>query len=192
MVNHMKKMSAMFFVGLCVSFVFFCAGTVAAQTGRTISATLRIDARAYSVKEGEAPRPDPILSRTNLIAIKQFILKQGNTQTYSNMFNNNPFFGIEGYSFYLDPDPGPNGHPQFNINCDPEKTDFHTLTIRNTGRNWGGGDQYRRIRFESMHEIYIDVSWPDNDLTVGQIRDKTEEAVKAILEEMKRIEKDRQ
>jgi hypothetical protein len=72
-----------------------------------------------------------VLSKKNLDAIKQFILKTGQTCTYSNMYNNNPCYQTAHYQFYLNPDPGgPHNHPQWNINCDPKKGDFNTLVIK--------------------------------------------------------------
>jgi len=120
---------------------------------------------------------DPILNRTNLIAIQQFILKQGRKQTYSSMYSNNPFYSVDNYSFYLNPDTG-----QINAYCDPEKSGFHTLVIRNM--DWGR-DQYRHIEFKDEHQIDIKVSWPADDLSVGRIREKTEEALRVIMDEMK-------
>ena len=172
---------AIVFVILCAPFV-----VLGAETGRVVDVTLRIDPRIYPNKAGEPPKTDPVFNRANLIAIQQFILRQGRTQTYCNMYNNNPFFPVGRYSFYLDPDPGgPHNHPQYNGNCDPEKSEFHTLVIRNM--DWGI-DQYRRIRFKEEHNIYVVVTWPVDELNVGQIRGRAEEAIKAILEEMKRIE----
>ena len=58
-------------------------------------------------------------------------------------------------------------------------------------RSWSDGwDQYRYIEFkdENEYDINIRVSWPADDLNIGQIRDRTEETLKVILEEMKRIE----
>ena len=132
---------------------------------RIIAASLRVDSWR-----------DSIMSQTNLIAIQQFILKQGKRQTYCSMYNNNPFYGVDNYSFYLTPDTG-----QGNINCDPEKSGFHTLVIRNM--DWGQ-DQYREIIFKNEHDINIIASWPRDDLTIERIREKTEEALKVIIAEM--------
>jgi hypothetical protein len=169
-----------------IPFAVYGADPVETKTARTIDVSLRIDPQIYPVKNGEPPKLDPVLNRANLIAIKQFILKQEHKETYCNMYNNNPFFAVKNYRFYLNPDPGPNGHPQFNVNCDPQKTDFHTLVIRNM--DWGP-DQYRHIQFKKeVPWIDITVSWPNNELNVGKIRNRAEEAVNVILEEMKRLE----
>ena len=169
-----------FFIGLYMVFVVFSASAVAAEIARTIDVTLRINARVDPAKEGEPPKPEPILSRANLIAIKQFILKQGKTQTYCNMYNDNPYFGVKDYNFYLNPDTGPNNYPQFNINSDPKLADYHTLFIREAGC---------KIQFKDKYDIYIVVSGPNDDLSIGKIRGGAEEAIKVILEEIKRIEK---
>jgi hypothetical protein len=167
-------MKKCFFILLIASFVL--EGNVA----RVIQATLRIDPRINSGKTGEQPQFDPVLNRTNLIAIQKFILKQGQTETYCNMYNCNPSYSIDNYFFYLNPDTG-----QFNINCEPEKSGFHTLVIRNM--DWGR-DQYRDIEFKDEHIINITASWPNDDLDIARIREKTEEALKIIMNDMKRME----
>lgn len=74
---------------------------------------------------------EAVLNRENLLRIKAFILRNGETRIYSQMYNDNPAFETERFAFYLNPDPGgPHDHPQWNINCDPERGDFHTLVIR--------------------------------------------------------------
>lgn len=93
------------------------------------------------------------------------------------MYNNNPFYGTRNYSFYLNPDSG-----QANINCELNKSDFNTLTIRNPGE----ANQYRDIKFLDDHYIYITVSWPKNDLTVFKVRRVATEAIKEILKEIEK------
>ena len=73
----------------------------------------------------------------DLIRIQKFILKRGKTTTYCNMYNNNPAWITGGYGFYLNPDTG-----QANINCDPEKSGFHSLTIHDFS---GGTNSYRTV-----------------------------------------------
>ena len=121
---------------------------------------------------------EKVITRANLIRIKQFILKQGLRETYCNMYNNNPAFRTKSFSFYLNPDNG-----QENINCDTDKSDFHTLTIRKSG---GGKNQYRTVEFLDKHYVYIVVSWPTKDLTVSQAREFVIEATKDILKEMEK------
>jgi hypothetical protein len=151
------------------------------QRTRTVYVTLRIASEIYPAKEGEPPKTDPFLNRTNLISVKKFILKQGLTQTYCNMYGNNPAYSVDKYRFYLNPDPaGPNGHPQHNIHCDPKLTDFQTLVMHNV--KWG----YIYIEFKEERMISIDVTWPDDELNVKTIRDRAEEGLKVILEEVKK------
>ena len=89
-INPMTIVTTTVIIGLCFPFV-----ALSADAARTIDVTLRIDTRTYPVKEGEPPQPVPVLSRSNLIAIQQFILKQGKTQTYCQMYNNNPYFSMK-------------------------------------------------------------------------------------------------
>jgi hypothetical protein len=74
---------------------------------------------------------DAVLNKKNLDIAKRYLLKNGQTCTWSNMYNNNPCFATQHYYFYLNPDPGgPHHHSQWNINCDPKLGDFNTLVIR--------------------------------------------------------------
>lgn len=149
--------------------------------GRTGSVALRIDARIHPMKQNEPLRYDSILNHANLGAIKNFILKQGKTQTYCQMFNDNPFWEIKPYQFYLNPDPGP-----FNVDCDPLKSDFHTLVIR----DWNANPRYLHVDFQDENNVVIKANWPSDDLGVGLIREKAETAIKVFLNEMRRVEGD--
>jgi len=116
------------------------------------------------------------ITRQNLIKIKQFILQQGNRETYCNMYNDNPAYQTKGYHFYLNPDSG-----QENINCDPKKSDFHNLTIRKSG---GGKNQYRTVEFLGRYYVYITTNSPTDDLTVLQVRQFVADALEQILVEI--------
>jgi len=160
-----------------ILFCFFIAvfGTALSvaqgKVARTLNVTIQIEGLPI----------DPVLNRTNLMAIQQFILKQGKRQTYSSLYSNNPFYGVDNYFFYLNPDSWQN------LNCDPEKSGFHTLVIRNM--DWKR-DQYRHIEFEKENQVDIAVHWPADDLSVGRIREKTEEALKVIMDEMTRKQRE--
>ena len=70
-----------------------------------------------------------MLSRESLQQLKQTILASGHRCTFSNMYNHNPCLRAGGLDLYLIPDPGPDGHPQWNLNSDPAKGDFHQLLV---------------------------------------------------------------
>jgi hypothetical protein len=118
------------------------------------------------------------ITRENLIQIQQFILKLGKRETYCQMYNNNPAYGTKSYRFYLNPDTG-----QKNINCDPNKSGFHNLTIRSSD---GGKNQYREVEFLDKYYIYIMANWPTPDLDVQKIRTFVEDAMKEILAEIEK------
>lgn len=142
---------------LCITHVF----------AETISVNLHI-----RQKESE----ETTITRGNLITIKQFILKQGKRETYCSMYSDNPAYHTERFGFYLNPDSG-----QENINCDPEKSDFHNLTIRKSD---GGKNQYRTVQFLDEHYVTITANWPTEDLTVFQIRQFVVDALKEILNDI--------
>lgn len=77
---------------------------------------------------GEQQEP-PQLTRDALQQVKRLILASGHRCTFSNMYNHNPCARAGGLDLYLIPDPGPDGHPQWNLNSDPARGDFHTLLV---------------------------------------------------------------
>ncbi|MBP5621470.1 MAG: hypothetical protein J6X44_05590 [Thermoguttaceae bacterium] len=150
------------------------------------SVTIHIDPRVYTIQNSQSPQLDPIFNQDSLISVKDFILRQGKTETFSAMYNNNPCWRVNSYVFYLIPDPGgPNNRLQFNAECDPLKTDFHSLMLRND--QWSP-DQYLKISFKDSFRIELSVSDPSDDLSVGTIRNRAEESIKTILDDMKRFE----
>lgn len=76
------------------------------------------------------PTDDPLLNKVNLDRVKRYILNAGARCTYASKYNNNPCWAHAGYDFFLNPDPGPDGHPQWNIDCDVARGDFNTLVVR--------------------------------------------------------------
>lgn len=142
------------------------AGSLPQAFAETIDVRLRISQQ----------RAEGTITRENLIKIKKFILQQGRRETYSNAFSNNPAYHSDSFRFYLDPDSG-----QENSTCDPEKSDFHILTIR---RAAGGSNQYRTVEFLDRYDIYITSTWPTGDLSVQQIRQFVEDAMRELLAEI--------
>lgn len=134
----------------------------------TIDVRLRIRNRSSDEK---------VITRTNLTAIKQFILKKGLRETYCSLYNNNPAYHTKNFSFYLNPDSG-----QKNINCETDKSDFHSLTIRNPNKR----NQYRRVEFLHKRYVYVTVPWPTKDLTVFEAREFATEAIREILKEIEK------
>ena len=119
-----------------------------------------------------------IITRENLIKIQQFILKRGKRETYCNMYNSNPTTKTNSYQFHLNPDTG-----QKNINCDPEKSKFHTLVIQNLKADTA---PYRTVKFLDKDYIHLSTTSPKNDLTAQQLRNPIESALKEILEKIQK------
>lgn len=76
---------------------------------------------------------EPVLNKANLDRVKRHILARGKRCTYVTMYNNNPCLELPEFELYLNPDPGPDGHPQWNINCDTSRGDFNTLVVQRKG-----------------------------------------------------------
>jgi hypothetical protein len=86
--------------------------------------------------------------------ICDFVLARGDRMTWCNMYSDNPHYTFEGFDVFLDPDVG-----QRNINCDPAKSGFDTLVIR----DWETTQIYFHVRergtaleVEAGAEPYLD------------------------------------
>jgi hypothetical protein len=65
-----------------------------------------------------------VLTIANFVRIQRFILAQGKRKTYSNMYNDNPFWAFPGFNAYLNPP------DQRNIDCAIGKSEFNELVIQ--------------------------------------------------------------
>lgn len=124
------------------------------------------------------------LAQADFLRIKQYILSCGKRCTYSNMYNDNPCMETQNYFFYLNPDPGgPFNHPQYNMNCDPEKGDFHTLVVY--GKNSFGKDGfsiiYLEINFMDENDIRLTIDHKSPGKRREKVRMSAEKAVREIL-----------
>ena len=154
---------------MCGPLLLALLSCMAQVSAETVNVQLRI-----RQKKSE----DKTVTRENLIKIQQFILQQGKRETYCNMYNNNPAYHTRGYRFYLNPDSG-----QENADCDPTKSGFHSLTIRQID---GGRHQYRTVEFLGRHFVDITANWPTDDLTVDEIRQFVVDALAEILIEIRK------
>jgi len=130
---------------------------------------------------------DSIINRENLVRIKQFILLSKQTRTFCQMFNDNPFFETERYEFYLNPDPGgPHKHPQWNINCDPSRGDFHTIIVRKKLAYFRSDgdfqDQYRRLSFAGPDVQIVNDHDDSKVADDAKLKQFPEDAIKELLD----------
>lgn len=77
----------------------------------------------------QAAASGQLLTKETLDRVKRHVLASGKRCTYSNKYSHNPFLELQDYWLYLNPDPGPDGHPQWNINSDTSKGDFNELVV---------------------------------------------------------------
>ena len=63
-------------------------------------------------------------SRIEFESAKFYILNNGDRETYSNLYNDNPHYEFLYFHVYLNPE------TQLNSNCDPSISDFNQLVIR--------------------------------------------------------------
>jgi hypothetical protein len=131
-----------------------------------------LDVRLRILQKGSE---ETVITRENLIKIKQFIIQSSQRETYNNLYNNNPSYHTQKFRFYLNPDAGSN-----NSDCDLNKSDFNSLTIRNSSDR----NQYRTVEFLDKTFIYVTTSWPTEDLTILQIRRFVKDAMEDILAEL--------
>jgi hypothetical protein len=118
---------------------------------------------------------DNVIQKANLLIIKDFIIKKGKRETYCNMFNNNPAFHTNKYSWYLNPDTG-----QDNLNCDLKKSDFNNITIRIKDPK-DLRDQYRDVEFAGGAIITITAPHPSEELSIKQIKSFVVDAMQEII-----------
>ncbi len=133
-----------------------------------LAATVTVQVRIRSEKEDEK-----VITRAHLLQIREFILKQGRTETFSAMYRNNPAHHTKSFAFFLLPDSGEEG--------DPAKADFHRVMIQ---FDTTGPSEYREIDFRDETVLVITASRPADDLTVKQIRGSVENALQEILAEI--------
>ena len=77
-------------------------------------------------------------------SIKTFVLTNGDRETYSSMYGNNPHYSFDGFESYLNPDIG-----QLNADCDTSKSDFNEIVIRDQNAD----TQYYYIRIVRKGDI---------------------------------------
>lgn len=126
---------------------------------------------------------ETVLNKVNLDRIKRHILAAGTLCTYSNMYNNNPCWELAEFQLYLNPDPGSNGNPQWNINCDITVGDFNTLVIKKKDT----AEEYGVIEFKQEHAIALSSANATMPSDIDRIKDKLEAAVLAALKTIKTV-----
>lgn len=127
---------------------------------------------------------ESVLNKSNLDRIKKFIIQQGETCLYSNMYNNNPCFQNQDFSALLIPDPGPNGNRQWNINCDTTKGDFNQLVIRNNNF------KYRDIDFRNSDRVEISLRFQNENMTEDKLKQEMEQVVRELLTAVESVQKE--
>ena len=110
---------------------------------------------------------EKFIMHANLLSIKEFILKNGKTETFSSAYNNNPVHETKSFHFYLIPDVG---------GPDRAKTDFNSIMIRSKENEYYLVD----FRRESMVSVTV-TQQPAENLTVKGIRSPIEKALQEIL-----------
>jgi hypothetical protein len=112
----------------------------------TLAQTMRTDvevSRVVVARDG-----DSVLTEAAFKKIRRFILDQGQRQTYCNRFNNNPFFRFGHYALYLDPE-------NTNIQCEPDRSEFNTITAHSLSPTKSGGSGYWHIRLDPSRKRLI-------------------------------------
>jgi hypothetical protein len=131
-------------------------------------------AQPNGVETNPHPSTEQTLTKEKLDRVKRYILASGTRCTYVNMYNNNPCMDTSRFRLYLNPDPGPNGHPQLNINCDIRLGDFNTLVVQ---------DKHGASGFHTI--VFID---PDAILIKGEEKNSRSVLNKAVQEVLRRID----
>lgn len=126
---------------------------------------------------------DPLLNKANLDRIKRHIIAQGRRCTYVTMYNDNPCWSLPPYMFYLNPDPSPDGHPQWNINSDTRRGDFNTLVITDSASSVDPGSvEFRRAGGVAFRRCRGEVSPDEAGRSEAVFRAAVRAALKAVGE----------
>ena len=128
---------------------------------------------------------DPVLNKKNLDKVKRHIITNGYRCTYVNKYNNNPCWAVSEFQFYLNPDPGPDGHQQWNFNCDITRGDFNTLVVYVKSSS----DGWRAIEFLPGKAVAIRVLDGASPSDLVRAKDLIRNAVNSALEAIKGAEK---
>ncbi|MCM5682460.1 hypothetical protein M8A51_23270 [Schlegelella sp. S2-27] len=117
------------------------------------------------------------LTHARLDRVKRLILQAGARCTYSSKYNHNPCLQIAGFHLYLNPDPGPDGHPQWNLDSDPAIGDFHTLVVRRRS----GEDGWGSVQFMPGRDLVVSSFGEPSAEAAARARGLLEAAVAAVL-----------
>jgi hypothetical protein len=120
---------------------------------------------------------DVVLTKENLDRVKKHIIQTGSRCTYSNIYNNNPCLQTKDFDLYLNPDPGPDGHPQWNINCDVARGDFNTLVVRDRV----GDGPYGIVEFMRVDRVVIKTNEEASGGQMNRIKQLLRTAVLVVL-----------
>lgn len=118
-----------------------------------------------------------VLNKVNLDQLKRHILAVGKRCTYSNMYNNNPCWELPNFQLYLNPDPGPDGRIQWNINCDVTRGDFNTLVVETKNAN----SNSVAIEFQNKTTVSMRAPATASPAEIREIKEVLEAAVLAAL-----------
>ncbi len=92
--------------------------------------------------------------------IKNFILEKGNTKTYRNFDNDNPYYQFENFDVFLGADIG-----QQNLNNDPEISNFNQLTIS----DWESDIIYYEIIIVRKGDLKEGKAWIEEGMKEEQV-----------------------
>lgn len=177
------KMILMLLLSLAVSGFLFAAEPPNSPTSLVHSDNKQsMDLEDKTMKLTLDSASESVLNKSNLDRIKKFIIQQGETCTFCNMYNHNPCFQNQDFSAYLIPDPGPNGHPQWNINSDITKGDFNRLVIRTNNF------KYRDIDFRSHDKVDISLDLDGESITEAKLKESMEDVVREMLKVMESVD----
>lgn len=82
----------------------------------------------------------------NFNKIIKYILRNGDKETYCNMYNDNPHYTFQFFDVYLNPE------SQRNINCEPNLSEFDEIVIRDTNSK----KIYYSVQSKTINSIFHD------------------------------------
>lgn len=131
------------------------------------------DTQPHPMPMSPAAADERVLNKETLDRVKRHVFASGKRCTYTNMYGHNPFLALPDFWLYLNPDPGPDGHPQWNGHSDISKGDFNELVVVEKADDL----LYHGVVFRDANAISLRV---DNDASRRTLERAVRQALRSI------------
>jgi hypothetical protein len=141
--------------------------------GALIHPSAWADTPSQPIQTSQTVASEQVLTKEALDRVKRHVIASGKRCTYTNKYSHNPFLELPDYWLYLNPDPGPDGHPQWNGHSDTSKGDFNELVVVEKVDN----SVYHGVVFRDANAIRLRMS---NDASRRTLEQAVRQALRLI------------